>query len=33
MSNAAALGRFYGSLGFKYTGKEEDGEKVMALEL
>ena len=33
MSKADALGRFYGSLGFVYTGKEEEGEKVMALEL
>jgi diamine N-acetyltransferase len=33
MSKADALGRFYGSLGFVYTGQEEDGEKVMALEL
>jgi diamine N-acetyltransferase len=32
-SQADALGRFYSSLGFKYTGKEEGGEKVMALEL
>ena len=32
-SQADALGRFYGSFGFVYTGKEEDGEKVMALEL
>jgi diamine N-acetyltransferase len=32
MSQADALGRFYGSLGFKYTGKEEEGEKVMALD-
>jgi hypothetical protein len=31
MSKADALGRFYGSLGFRYTGKEEEGEKVMAL--
>lgn len=30
---ADALGRFYGSFGFVYTGKEEDGEKVMVLEL
>lgn len=28
-----ALGRFYGSFGFEYTGEEEDGEKVMALKL
>ncbi len=33
MSKADALGRFYGSLGFVYTGKEEQGEKVMALDL
>ena len=33
MSKAAALGRFYGSLGFIYTGAEEEGEKVMALDL
>ena len=33
MSKADALGRFYGSLGFVYTGKEEEGEKVMALDL
>ena len=33
MSKADALGRFYGSLGFAYTGAEEDGEKVMALDL
>ena len=33
MSKADALGRFYGSLGFVYTGEEEDGEKVMVLEL
>ncbi|MGH6609778.1 MAG: GNAT family N-acetyltransferase [Burkholderiaceae bacterium] len=32
-SQADALGRFYGSFGFVYTGKEEDGEKVMALTL
>lgn len=30
---ADALGRFYGSLGFEYTGAEEDGEKVMVLKL
>ena len=28
-----ALGRFYGSFGFEYTGEEEDSEKVMALKL
>ena len=33
MNRADALGRFYGSLGFVYTGAEEEGEKVMALEL
>ena len=33
MSKADELGRFYDSLGFKYTGKEEEGEKVMALDL
>lgn len=33
MSKADALGRFYGSLGFVYTGAEEEGEKVMALDL
>jgi diamine N-acetyltransferase len=33
MSKADALGRFYSSLGFSYTGAEEDGEKVMALDL
>ena len=33
MNKADALGRFYSSLGFKYTGKEEKGERVMALEL
>ena len=33
MSKADALGRFYGSLGFIYTGVEEEGEKVMALDL
>lgn len=33
MSNADALGRFYGSLGFSYTGAEEEGERVMALNL
>ena len=33
MRKAEALARFYGSLGFAYTGKEEDGEKVMVLEL
>ena len=33
MSKADALGRFYSSLGFSYTGVEEDGEKVMALDL
>lgn len=33
MSKADALGRFYGALGFSYTGKEEEGEKVMALNL
>ena len=32
-SEADALGRFYGSLGFTYTGAEEEGEKVMALDL
>ena len=32
-SQADALGRFYGSLGFAYTGKEEQGEKVMSLAL
>ncbi len=31
--NVDALGRFYGSFGFEYTGEEEDGEKVMALKL
>ena len=31
--HADALGRFYGSLGFVYTGKEEDGEKVMVCKL
>jgi len=30
---AEALGRFYMSLGFSYTGAEEDGEKVMVLML
>ena len=30
---AEALGRFYASLGFSYTGAEEDGEKVMVLTL
>lgn len=33
MNNVDALGRFYGSFGFEYTGEEEDGEKVMALKL
>jgi diamine N-acetyltransferase len=33
MSKADSLGRFYRSLGFIYTGQEEEGEKVMALEL
>ena len=33
MSKADSLGRFYGSLGFVYTGAEEEGEKVMALDL
>ena len=33
MSQADALGRFYGSLGFVYTGAEEGGEKVMARDL
>ncbi len=33
MSNVDTLGRFYGSFGFEYTGKEEEGEKVMALKL
>jgi len=32
-STAEALSRFYGSFGFVYTGKEEDGEKVMVLPL
>lgn len=32
-SKADALGRFYGSLGFVYTGAKEEGEKVMALDL
>ena len=33
MSKADALARFYASFGFVHTGREEDGEKVMALEL
>ncbi len=33
MSKADSLARFYGSFGFTYTGKEEEGEKVMALQL
>jgi diamine N-acetyltransferase len=33
MSKADALARFYGSFGFVHNGQEEDGEKVMALEL
>ena len=33
VSKADALGRFYSSLGFSYTGVVDDGEKVMALEL
>ena len=33
MRSADALARFYGSLGFVHTGQEEEGEKVMALEL
>ena len=33
MGKADALGRFYGSLGFVYTGAVEEGEKVMALDL
>ena len=32
-SQADALSRFYSSFGFVYTGKEEDGEKVMSLQL
>jgi diamine N-acetyltransferase len=32
-SKADSLGRFYRSLGFIYTGQEEEGEKVMALDL
>lgn len=33
MSQVDVLARFYGAFGFEYTGEEEDGEKVMALEL
>lgn len=33
MSNADALARFYGSFGFVHNGQEEEGEKVMVLEL
>jgi diamine N-acetyltransferase len=33
MSGADGLARFYTRLGFRYTGAEEDGELVMALEL
>jgi diamine N-acetyltransferase len=33
VDHADALGRFYGSIGFSYTGKVDDGERVMALEL
>jgi diamine N-acetyltransferase len=33
VEHADALGRFYGSIGFAYTGKVDDGERVMALEL
>ena len=33
VSMADSVGRFYRSLGFTYTGVEDDGEKVMALEL
>jgi diamine N-acetyltransferase len=30
---AERLGRFYQSLGFRYTGREDDGELVMSLDL
>jgi len=30
---AEALARFYGALGFRYTGEEDDGELVMARQL
>ena len=33
VNTADKLGRFYRALGFIYTGKEEEREKVMALEL
>lgn len=33
VKHAEALGRFYASLGFRYTGREEEGELVMALPL
>lgn len=33
VEQADALGRFYGSIGFAYTGKVDDGERVMALAL
>jgi len=33
VKHAERLGRFYSSLGFGYTGREEDGELEMALEL
>ena len=33
VKGAERVGRFYSSLGFRYTGREEDGELEMALEL
>jgi diamine N-acetyltransferase len=33
VEQADTLGRFYGSIGFAYTGKVDGGERVMALEL
>jgi diamine N-acetyltransferase len=33
VEQAEFLGRFYGSIGFCYTGKVDGGERVMALEL
>lgn len=33
MSSVDALGRFYGSFGFEYTGEVDEGEKIMVLKL
>lgn len=33
VKHAEALGRFYASLGSRYTGRKEEGELVLALEL